>query len=94
MKELPIAWLLEDELANIRQFDLSFEKAKEVLLNTVSLRLPNIAGDSVYVGLTDDMKHVLFVYCKREDKFRKIILARRASKHERDAFFESIARFV
>jgi uncharacterized DUF497 family protein len=94
MKELPIAWLPEDEDENIRIYDLSFVKAKEVLLNTATIKLPNISGDNIYLGLTEDLSDVLYVYCKKDDGFRRIVVARRASDQEKDTFFASIARFV
>jgi uncharacterized DUF497 family protein len=94
MKQLPIAWLQEDEIENIRRYDLGFNRAKEVLLNTVTIKLPNISGDSIYIGLTEDLSDVLYVYCKSDDGFRRIVVARRANKKEKDAFFASIARFL
>lgn len=94
MKQLPIAWLQEDEIENIRRYDLGFKRAKEVLLNTATIKLPNISGDSVYIGLTEDLLDVLYVYCKKDDGFRRIVVARRATNKEKDTFFASIARFL
>lgn len=86
MKELPIAWLQEDEMENIRRYDLGFNRAEEAVLNQASLVIPNTVGDAAYVGLTDDLKDVLYVYCAKNEGFRQILFARRASEAKRTYF--------
>lgn len=90
MKQLPIAWLQEDEIENIRRYDLGFSRAKEAILNQASLAIPNTAGDAAYVGLTDDLKDVLYVYCAKNEGYRQILFARRASKGETNTFFDNL----
>jgi hypothetical protein len=91
MQSKRVAWLLEDEKVNISKYDLDFTLAKQIIINNMSITVSNIHGDNSYIGLTDDMKEVLYVYCIDEDGFSRIVMARRASTLEQNAFFDLIS---
>lgn len=91
MKSKRVAWLNEDEKENISKYDLSFDLAKQVILNELSLALDNVHGDYSYIGLTDDMLEVVYVYCIFEDGITRIVLARRATSIEKNSFFDVIS---
>lgn len=90
MSRLSIVWIPEDELENIKRFDLSFHTAKEVIENQASVRLTNLAGGGTYIGVNADLSEVLYVYCARSEEFIQILFARRATREEADAFFNHL----
>jgi len=86
-----VAWLKDDEQENILKYDLDFTLAKQIILNNLSISVDNIHGDCSYIGLTDNMEEVLYVYCIDEDGISRIIMARRATPLEKNAFFDLIS---
>lgn len=91
MKSRRVAWLNEDEKENISKYDLSFDLAKQIIMNNLSIAVENIHGDYSYVGLTDDMLEVVYVYCIFEDGITRIVMARRATSTEKNVFFDFIS---
>ena len=91
MQSKRVAWLREDEKVNILKYHLDFTLAKQIILNNLSISIENIHGDNTYIGLTDNMKEVLYVYCIDEDGLSRIVMARRASVIEQNAFFDLIS---
>lgn len=78
MDYLPVAWSYKDELSNIEEFKVNFKEAREVVLNSSSLKLRNIQKDYSFIGPIDNLNKILTVYCVKEDGFRKILTARKA----------------
>lgn len=91
MKIKRVAWLKDDEKENISKYDLSFDLAKEIIMNTLSISVENIHGDFSYIGMTDDLLEVIYVYCIDEDGMTRIMLARRATPLEKNLFFDFIS---
>ncbi|HXH73850.1 MAG TPA: hypothetical protein VNJ08_02725 [Bacteriovoracaceae bacterium] len=87
-----IAWLQEDERKNIIVNGITFLQAKEVIENQASVQIRNLHGDFAYIGLTDDLMKIIYVYCIEEDGFRRIKRARLASNIEAAAFFAALAK--
>ncbi len=85
-----LAWLDIDEEINIRKFGIDFSKAKEVIFNKSSLSIPNIHSDYCYIGTTEDLKDVLYLYCKKEDEFIRVTMARKAADDEKNEFFKKL----
>ena len=83
-------WMDDDEKENIKRYDLSFQKAKQAILNSMSLRVPNIHGDFTYIGPNEDLSEIYLVYAINDDDFSRIVMARRASKKESEQFFNKI----
>ncbi len=91
MQSKRVAWLKDDEQENILKYDLDFTLAKQIILNELSISVDNIHRDCSYIGLTDNMKEVLYVYCIDEDGISRIVMARRATPLEKNAFFDLIS---
>lgn len=91
MDYLPVAWSYQDELSNIEEFKVNFKEAREVVLNSSSLKLRNIEKDYSFIGPVDDLSKILMVNCMREDGFRKIRWGRMASRNEESAYFNFLA---
>ncbi len=89
-----IVWLPEDESENLRLYDLSFSKAKEAILNSMTLRLRNIDGDYTYIGPNDDLSEIYLVYAIADQGFIRITFARRATPNEMKEFFDKIKGIV
>lgn len=83
MDKLKVAWNIEEEALNIETFGVNFKEAKEVVLNSSSLKLPNLEKDFVFIGPVDDLSKVLVVNCKLEEGFRKIRWPGKPSKKKR-----------
>lgn len=88
---MKVAWNIEEEALNIETFGVNFKEAKEVVLNSSSLKLPNLEKDFVFIGPVDDLRKVLVVNCKLEEGFRKIRWARKAFKKEENGYFNFLA---
>lgn len=86
-----IAWLPRDEEKNKSLYGISFGLAEEVIRNSVSFQCRNIHGDFAFIGLTNNMNHVLYVYCVDEEGFRKIKRARIATIEEENIFFFALS---
>lgn len=89
-----IVWLPEDESKNLHLYDLSFSKAKEAILNSMTLRLRNIDGDYTYIGPNDDLSEIYLVYAIADQGFTRIKFARRATPNEVKGFFDKIKGIV
>lgn len=88
---MKVAWNKDEEAQNLKTYGISFKLAKEVIMNSSSLKVSNLERDFVFIGPTDDLGKVLVVNCKLEDGFRKIRWARRASPKEEDGYFNFLA---
>lgn len=82
-----IIWRAQDEIENVRLFDVSFGPAVEVIENESSVKVSNIGGDAAYIGPTNDLKSILYVYVVLNEGFRVIQYARRATPKEIDSYF-------
>ncbi len=71
--------------------EISFGLAEEVIKNSASLQCRNIHGDFAFIGLTNSMEYVLYIYCVDEDGFRKIKRARIATIDEENIFFYALS---
>lgn len=91
MDKLSVAWSSSDEYANIERYGICFKEAREVVLNTSSLKIKNVLGDYSFIGPNNNLSKVLVVFCKNERGLRKIINARMASKNEENAYFRFLA---
>lgn len=85
-----IVWLEEDEKENIKRFDLSFRKAKEAILNSMSLKISNIHSDYTYVGPNEELSEIYLVYVIKDENLSRIVMARRANEKESEQFFNKI----
>ena len=81
-----IVWIAEDESENLHLYDLSFSKAKETILNSMTLKLRNIDGDYTYIGPNDELTEIYLVYAVADDGFIRITYARRATPDEMKGF--------
>ncbi len=91
MDYLTVAWSYEDELSNIKAFKVNFKEAREVILNSSSLKLRNIHKDYTFIGPVDGLSKILAVYCMKDDGFRRILTARKAILKEENAYFSFLA---
>lgn len=85
-----IIWRAQDEIENVRLFDVSFGPAVEVIENESSVSVTNVRGDNVFIGPTADLRQILYVYCMRVEEFRLIQFARRATIEEADSYFSKL----
>ena len=92
MDYLPVAWSYEDEISNWEKFNIDFKQARQVVLNASSLKVANIHKDFTFIGPVDDLTLILIVYCKKEEGFRKITWSKNASRNEKNAYFNFLAR--
>lgn len=91
MKNKRVAWLKEDEEKNIRKYGLSFSQANEVINNELTLKVRNVHNDYTFIGFTDDLIEVLYVYCINDQSIRRVISIRKATMNEKNALFLKIA---
>ncbi len=91
MDRLRVGWSKKEEAENVEAFGVSFNLAKEVVLNSSSLKLANLDKDFVFIGPVDDLSKILVVNCTREQGFRKISWARKASQKEESGYFNYLA---
>jgi hypothetical protein len=75
----------------VETFGINFKQAREVVLNSSSLKLPKIDKDYVFIGPLDDLSKILVVHCITEDGFGKITWARIATPREDSAYFNFLA---
>jgi uncharacterized DUF497 family protein len=85
-----IVWMEDDEKENINRYDLSFQKAKETILNSMTLTIANIHGDFTYVGPNEELSEIYLVYAINDEGLTRIVMARRASDEESQQFFNKI----
>lgn len=91
MEKLRVAWNKEEEIENIKKYSVDFKIAKEVVLNSSSLRVHNVLKDFNFIGPVDDLSKILVVATILEGEYRKIRLARKATPKEESAYFNHLA---
>ncbi len=58
--------------------------------NAHSFSIPNIAGDHIFIGPTDDLSLILAVYCVRQGRIRQILFSRLATASEQQTYFNKL----
>lgn len=94
MEKLPVYWNEQESQENFLRFGVSFKEAKEVVCNMSSFHIQNIEKDYTFIGPMNDLSKILIVNCKKEDGFRKIYWARKASINEEKVYFNHLATGV
>ncbi len=90
---MEITWDDIKEQANIRKHGVSFEEAVSVIYNPLSLFASNAhpKGDRYeYLGYSDQNRVLYVVTVEETDDVVRIISARKAESHEREAYEKGI----
>lgn len=91
MDHLKIGWNLIEEQLNIKKWSINFNEASQVIRNSSSFKIRNIARDYIFIGPVNDLSKILLVDCKLEEEFRKIVHARKATQIEENMYFNNLA---
>jgi hypothetical protein len=88
-------WGSRKEAANVRKHGISFGRAVQIFagatLETIDDRFDYGETRVQAIGLIE-RQEVFLVYVDEDDDVRRVISARKAERHEREAYWQTIAR--